>query len=106
MDGSGLGWLQLQFWHAMPWGRPPQHFQTGGEVTPNPKLLCDDWLATDGIRASGRQHPIQRRHADGNFGLLSRKAAGSQPWSDWRVTALPRTGWRGAPMPWCCLTME
>src|SRR5271166_2128845 len=24
-DGSGLGCSQLQFWHAMPWGRPPQH---------------------------------------------------------------------------------
>jgi hypothetical protein len=54
----------------------------GGGVTPNPKLLCDERLATDGIRASGRQHPIQHRHADGSLGLLSRKAAGSQPWSD------------------------
>jgi hypothetical protein len=24
MDGSGLGCSQLQFWHTMPWGRPPQ----------------------------------------------------------------------------------
>jgi hypothetical protein len=24
MGGSGLGWSQPQFWHAMPWGRPPQ----------------------------------------------------------------------------------
>ena len=58
------------------------HFQTVGEITPNPKLLCDDPLATDGIRASRRQHPIQHRHADGSLGLLSGKAAGSQPWSD------------------------
>ena len=63
------------------------HFQTEGEITPNPKLLCDDRLATDGIRASGRQHPIQHRHADGSLGLLSRKAAGSQPWSDQRLVA-------------------
>ena len=61
------------------------HFQTEGEITPNPKLLCDDRVATDGIRASGRQHPIQHRHADGSLGLLSGKAAGSQPWSDQRL---------------------
>jgi hypothetical protein len=61
------------------------HFQTEGEIPPNSKLLCGDRLATDGIRASGRQHPIQRRHADGSLGLLSRKAAGSQPWSDQRL---------------------
>jgi hypothetical protein len=36
------------------------HFQTEGEITPNSKLLCGDRLATDGIRASGRQHPIER----------------------------------------------
>src|SRR5277367_4639579 len=60
------------------------HFRTEGEITPNPKLLCDDRLATDGIRASGRQHPVQHRHADGSLGLLSRKAAGSQPWTDQR----------------------
>jgi hypothetical protein len=52
------------------------HFQTEGEITPYPKLLCDDRLATDGIRTSGRQHLIQHRHADGSLGLLSRKAAG------------------------------
>src|SRR5438093_392014 len=27
MDGSGLGCSQLQFWHTMPWGRPPQHLR-------------------------------------------------------------------------------
>src|ERR1700681_910885 len=26
MDGSGLGCSQPQFWHSMPWGRPPQQF--------------------------------------------------------------------------------
>jgi hypothetical protein len=62
------------------------HFQTKGEITPNLKLLCDDRRAADGIRGSGRPHPIQHRHADGSLDLLSRKAAGSQPWSDQRLT--------------------
>jgi hypothetical protein len=61
------------------------HFQTEASFTPSPKLLCDDRLTTDGIRASGHQHPIQHRYADGSLGLLSRKAAGSQPWSDQRL---------------------
>src|ERR1700722_11388601 len=26
MDGSGFGYSQSQFWHSMPWGRPPQQF--------------------------------------------------------------------------------
>jgi hypothetical protein len=53
-----------------------------GEVTPNPKLLCDDRLAADGIWASGRQHPVQHNHAEGSLGLLASKATGSQPRSD------------------------
>jgi len=52
------------------------HFPTEGEIAPDPGLLCDDRMVTDGIRASGRQHPIQYHHADGSLGLLSRKAAG------------------------------
>jgi hypothetical protein len=56
-----------------------------GEMILSPKLLCDDWLATDGIRASGCQHPVQHSHADGSFGLLASKAAGSQPRSDQRL---------------------
>src|SRR4051812_16467069 len=87
MDGSGFGCSQPQFWHAMPWGRPLQHFQTDGEMAPNPNLLSDDRLATDGIRASGRQHPVQHRHPDGSFGLLSPEAAGAQPRSDQRLVA-------------------
>ena len=63
------------------------HLPMEGEMTPNPKLLCDDRLATDGSRASGRQHPVQHRHADGSLGLLSGEAAGSQPWSDQRLVA-------------------
>src|SRR6516225_1593624 len=31
MDGSGPGCSQPQFWHAMPWGRPPQHFLHVGD---------------------------------------------------------------------------
>src|ERR1019366_4781602 len=31
MDGSGLGFSQPQFWHAMPWGRPPQQSQHRAE---------------------------------------------------------------------------
>jgi hypothetical protein len=55
------------------------------EMTSNPKLLRDYRLATDGIRASGRQHPVQHSHADGILGLLASKAAGSQPRSDQRL---------------------
>jgi hypothetical protein len=66
------------------------HFQTEGEITPNPKLLCHDRLATDGIRVSGRQHPIQHRRADGSLNLLSRKAAGPKPRSDQHLVATHR----------------
>jgi hypothetical protein len=58
-------------------------------MTPNPKLLHDDRLATDGIRASGRQHPVQHSHADGSLGLLAGEAAGSQPRSDQRLVTRP-----------------
>jgi hypothetical protein len=40
-------------------------FPDGGRNGPNPKLLCGDRLATDGIWASSRQHPI--------YGLSSNK---------------------------------
>ena len=70
-------------------GKPPARrwctWPVAGRDDPNPKLLCDDRLATDGIRASGRQHPVQHRHADGSLGLLGREAAGSQPRSDQRL---------------------
>ena len=56
-------------------------------MAPNPKLLSDDWLATDRIRTSGHQHPVQHRHADGSFGLLGSEAAGAQTWSDQRLVA-------------------
>ncbi len=61
--------------------------QTKGEMVPKPNLLCDDRLATDGIRPSGLQHPVQRSHADGSLGLLAGKAAGSQTRSDQRFVA-------------------
>jgi hypothetical protein len=54
---------------------------------PKSKLLCDDRLATDGIRASGRQHPVQHRHADGSLCLLGNEAAGAQPRPDQRLVA-------------------
>ena len=57
------------------------------EIAPNLRLLCDDRLATDGIWASGRQHPVQHRHADGGLGLLGCEAAGPQARSDQRLVA-------------------
>ncbi len=57
------------------------------EIAPNPRLLCDDRLATDGIWASRCQHPVQHRHADGSLGLLGGEAAGPQPGSDQRLVA-------------------
>jgi hypothetical protein len=70
-DSSGLG-----RWCTWP---------VQGELIPSPKLLCADRLATDGIRASGRQHPVQHSHADGSLGLLASEAAGLQPRSDQRL---------------------
>jgi len=64
--------------------------QIQGEMAPNPKLLRDDRLATDGIRAPGRQHPVQHRHADGSLSLLGREAAGSQTRSDQRLVTTHR----------------
>ncbi len=43
---------------------------------------CDGALATDRVRASSRQHPVQHRHADGRLGLLGSEAAGPQTRSD------------------------
>ena len=57
------------------------------EIAPNPRLLCDDRLATNEVWASGRQHPVQHRHADGSLGLLGGEAAGPQPESDQRLVA-------------------
>jgi len=42
---------------------------------PSPGSLCNDRLAADGFRASGRQHLVQYRHADGSLGLLGSEAA-------------------------------
>jgi hypothetical protein len=44
---------------------------------PSPGPQCDDALATDGFRASGRQHSVQDRHAGRSLGLLGSEAAGS-----------------------------
>jgi hypothetical protein len=54
----------------------------GRRDDPSPKPLCDDPLAADRIRASGRQHPIQDRHADGSLGLPGRETTGAQSRSD------------------------
>jgi hypothetical protein len=43
-----------------------------------PEGLCDDPLATDRVRASGRQHPIQDRHAASSLGLPDRETACAQ----------------------------
>jgi hypothetical protein len=52
-------------------------FQMEEEMAPIPGLLSNDPLAADRFRASGRQHPVQDRHANGSLGLLGRKTAGS-----------------------------
>ncbi len=70
-------------WHQRRWCTR----QIQGEMAPGPKLLRDDRLATDGIRAPGRQHPVQHRHADGSLSLLGREATGSQTRSDQRLVA-------------------
>ena len=58
-----------------------------GREDPSPKPLCGDLLATDGFRASGRQHPVQDRHADGSLGLLRSEAARPRPMPDQRFVA-------------------
>jgi hypothetical protein len=63
------------------------HLAAGGRDGPSPGPLCDDALATDRVRASSRQHPVQHRHADGSLGLLGGEATGSQPGSDQRLVA-------------------
>jgi hypothetical protein len=64
------------------------HFQTKGKMAPNPNSLCDGRLTTDGIRASGCQHPVQHRDTDSGLGLLGRKAASVQPWPDQRLITI------------------
>src|SRR5271165_1874157 len=66
------------------------HLAHGGRDGPNPKPLCDDSLAADRVRASGRQHSIQDRHADGSLGLLGSETAGAQSRSDQRLVAAHR----------------
>jgi hypothetical protein len=85
--GSKAGWRK-----ARPWCTWPVH----DEMTPNPKLLRDDRLATDGIRAPGRQPPAQHCHADGSLGLLASKAAGLRPRSDQRLVTAHCRFYQGA----------
>ena len=65
------------------------HCHTEGEMVRNPERLGDDWLTTDGIGASGRQHSVQDRHGDGSLTLLGSKATGAQivdaPWQQFSV---------------------
>lgn len=56
-------------------------------ITPSPKLLCHHRRAMDGVRTSGRRHPIPHRHAHRCPGLLGSKAVRSKPWSDQRFVA-------------------
>ncbi len=63
------------------------HLAAGGRDRPSPGPLCDDALATDRVRASSRQHPVQHRNPDGSLGLLGCEAAGPQPRSDQRLVA-------------------
>jgi hypothetical protein len=53
------------------------HSVDGRRDDPSPGPLCDDALATDGFRTSGRQHSVQGRHTDSSLGLLGSKAADS-----------------------------
>ena len=53
------------------------HSRDGVRDDPSPGSLCHGRLATDRFRASGRQHPVQDRHADRSLGLLSSETAGS-----------------------------
>src|SRR5271166_4373298 len=74
-DGSGLGCSQLQFWHAMPWGRPPQHgSRKRHSDLVSFRRLCD----TDGLRASKLQHAIQRTDCDANLSRSARIRARPQ----------------------------
>ena len=53
------------------------HMQDWARNEPHPDLLRDDARATDGVRASGRPHPIQDRYADGCLSLLLGEATRS-----------------------------
>src|ERR1700683_3399072 len=46
-DGSGLGCSQPQFWHLMPWGRPPQQSASQGGAS--------TWMIEQHRHLGGRQ---------------------------------------------------
>jgi hypothetical protein len=52
--------------------------------------LCDDAHPADRVRASGRQHPVQHRDANGCLCLLSVETTCSQPGSGYRLVAAHR----------------
>ena len=66
--------------------------------------LCDDPYPAGGVRASGRQHPVERRDAGGGFCLLSVETTCSQPGSDYRLVAAHRRfDQRASTIVWCFL---
>ena len=67
------------------------HLEIEGDNAPTSDQSSGLTLATDGVWASGRQHSIQDLHADGGFGLLSRKPACPPSRTDERfITTLGR----------------
>ena len=57
----------------------------GGRDDPSPNPSRDHEGATNGSRASGRQHSVQDSHSDRAFSLLGIEAACPQPRSDQRL---------------------
>jgi hypothetical protein len=64
--------------------------RTEREMNRRPEPLCDDALATNGVRASGRQHLDQDRNTDGCLSLLGDETACPRPRSDQRLVAAHR----------------
>jgi hypothetical protein len=85
MDGSEIGGSQHHSGTRCRGAVHPNTRQTPGRDAPKPKLLCDDRLTTNRIRASSRQHPDKHRHSDSSLSLLGGKAAGAQTRPDQRL---------------------
>ena len=84
------------------------HLADGARDDPSPNPLFDAAIAADEFRASGRQHPVQNRHADGGLSLLGSETACSQLASSCPVArllevagALDRAGRRCRPPGRC-----
>jgi hypothetical protein len=63
------------------------HLPEGGRCGASFEPLCDDPSATNRFRASGRQHLIKGRHADGSLRLLRGETGRAQSKSDQRLVA-------------------